>query len=95
MFDFAAFLTCKPFLAGKDAKIIQTHCDELVAIDRPTNEPFRLLDVGSGEASLIEGICNRYADVAPTPGSCAVRLVVDCVEPNPEGICSGFRSTGI
>lgn len=85
MFDFAAFLTCKPFLAAKDAKIIQAYCDELVTIDRPTNEPLRLLDVGSGEASLIEAICNRYVDVVPTRESCAVRLVVDCVEPNPEG----------
>lgn len=85
MFDFAAFLTCKPFLAAKDAKIIQAYCDELVAIDRPKNEPLRLLDVGSGEASLIEAICNRYLDVVPTRDSCTVRLVVDCVEPNPEG----------
>jgi len=85
MFHFAAFLTCKPFLAAKDAKIIQAYCDELVAINRRTNEPLRLLDIGSGEASLIEAICNRFADVVAYRGSCTVRLVVDCVEPSPEG----------
>lgn len=86
-FDLDIYVTCKPFLAAKDRKIARVCVEELSAIANSTEAPFRILDVGTGEASLLRRVCARLLpSLRAKPDSDSPHVVqVDCVEPSPAG----------
>ena len=83
--DFAWYLACKPFLAAKDAQIVDRIATEIRRTSHATPGSLSLLDVGSGEASLIEAVSNRLVRSLPATSNPARQVQVDCVEPSPEG----------
>jgi len=92
--DFKHYLQCKPFLLAKDA-LIATTCADII---RPigVTGPLRVLDVGSGEASLLERIC-----VDLSKGENPIGLEVDAIEPSREGgrslrfVAERLRESGV
>jgi 2-polyprenyl-3-methyl-5-hydroxy-6-metoxy-1,4-benzoquinol methylase len=75
--DFEHYFLCKPFLRAKD-KIILSH--SISAIERwvPLTD-IRILDVGSGDASLVEDLCKSLLDRHP-----GISIAVDAIEPSQE-----------
>lgn len=75
--DFEHYFLCKPFLRSKD-KIILSHSISEIERWVPLKD-IRILDVGSGDASLVEDLCKsllgRHAGIS---------ISVDAIEPSQE-----------
>jgi SAM-dependent methyltransferase len=82
-FDFEEFLKCKPYLALKDERIVNVIVKNVLKTLEKEQYVVWLLDVGSGEATVIGKVCQRlyyhkqFFDF---------HFLVDCVEPSYEGI---------
>lgn len=81
---FEEYVSVKKTLRAKDEKLIHAHAKLLTGLSRHTHErEFRLLDLGSGEGSLLQGVCEKLATDSPAIRAGRQHLRVDCVEPNP------------
>ncbi len=77
--DFEAFVRCKGYLSTKDHLIAESLCRAILIIaDSGIDRQFRLLDIGSGEASLIESVVRGLLTARPWRSE---QLFINCVEP--------------
>jgi hypothetical protein len=81
--DFSAYLKCKPYLSAKDEKIANFCCQQILSSLQNTAEDISILDVGSGEGSLLTSISQKLSVL--TERNINMEIALDCVEPSPEG----------
>ncbi len=91
-FDFGTFLHLKGHLGAKDEQIADALGRELAAIEpRMRTGPMRILDVGTGEASVTELAARHLFSLRP---DLLNRVAIDCVEPSEmaQQYCLSFAS---
>ncbi|MEN3333028.1 MAG: hypothetical protein V7641_2393 [Blastocatellia bacterium] len=85
-FDFDTFLECKPYLASKDEQIITQIAQNVLEAFDPNQTSMHILDIGSGNAKIINKVCRRlHQDLTHKPFH-ECRISVDCIEPCSDGI---------
>lgn len=79
MFDLETYVICKEYLGNKDRRIAE-HCIQLIeSVSRESSSSsLRILDIGSGEGSLLRRILEGL-DVSGLAGR-GIEVEVDCVE---------------
>ena len=83
--DFNAFKNNKTYLREKDEKLILSFSKEIIKTIKNRHGGLRILDIGSGEGSLVSGICkNLYAHMSENQN--LQHVSIDCVEPCTGGI---------
>lgn len=85
-FDFTAFLKCKPYLSSKDQRITTFITQKILEILDQNQQFIRVLDVGSGDATVIAQVCQQLNPFVHNVSYPKFRVTVDCVEPCPDGI---------
>jgi predicted CopG family antitoxin len=70
-------------LSAKDEKIANFCCQQILSSLQNTAEDISILDVGSGEGSLLTSISQKLSVL--TERNINMEIALDCVEPSPEG----------
>lgn len=85
--DFESYLLCKPYLKAKDKMIVNYLVNQLIKIKKSPEVALKILDVGSGEASLIQHFSVEWELLHLNTFKVSNSLSIDCIDP-----CDGALS---
>ncbi len=86
VFDITTFLNCKPYLISKDNRIVTFVTQKILEPLDQKQMNMRILDVGSGDATVIAHVCYLLSSYVNHESHLKFRITVDCVEPCSYGI---------